>query len=189
MHAHKNSHRALAALLISSIVLATVAPAANADRGRRYKHREPERRSHVVHRSVYGSPRVVVRESNGAPLLAGLIGGLILGAAVSHAAPPPQYYYYDPYCHERFATLEIYGSHFHRHHHPRVVRVMETRSGQCAWNYRYDQGNWRRFDVRDDRWSDGNWRNDDGRNDDWRDDEWRDDEWRDDRGNDRDWNN
>ena len=47
-----------------------------------------------------------------------------MGATLAHAAPAG-YAYYDPYCHEDFATLEVYRSHLYHHHHPGIVRVIE----------------------------------------------------------------
>lgn len=140
-----NTRRAVAIAMLAAISAALLAPAASADHGRRYKGR-PRVVSGppVVYRSYAPAPRYYVRESGAAPVIAGFLGGLILGATVTHAAPPPDYYYYDPYCHERFASLEIYRRHVWRHEHPRVVRVIEVGSGDCAYSYRYDDGAWRR---------------------------------------------
>src|SRR5262249_18665677 len=82
----------------------------------------------------------VVRRSNAGPVFAGFLGGLFLGASLAHAAPAG-YAYYDPYCHESFATLDVYYEHVPVHHHPSVVRVIED-DGTC--------GDWRGGDDEDD---------------------------------------
>ena len=158
-----NSRRAVAIVMLAAISAAILAPAASADHGRRYKGRSRVVYAPPMVHRTYVSPRVYHRDSGAAPLLAGFIGGLILGATVSHAAPPPDYYYYDPYCHERFASLEIYREHVWRHEHPRVVRVIEVGSGDCAYSYRYDSGAWHRCGSDRDYGYDGGYRgHDDG---------------------------
>ena len=138
--------RWMAGLLVVAMVTALVAPAAQADhrRGRRYKG--PVYHSPVVYHpgSVY-----VVRRSSAGPAIAGFIGGLFLGATLAHAAPAG-FYYHDPYCDRRFVSLEVYRTHLHRHHHPRVVRVVEYDTGACVHTYRYHDGDWRS-------WHDGDW--------------------------------
>ncbi|HJQ65583.1 MAG TPA: hypothetical protein VJ816_04360 [Gemmatimonadales bacterium] len=134
--------RWMAVVLVVAMMTALVAPAAMADRGRRYKggyHRS----NHRSHGSVY-----VVRRSSAGPAIAGFLGGLFLGAALAHAAPAG-YAYYDPYCEERFVSLEIYRTHLHRHHHPRVIRVIEVDGGSYVRSYRYDDGRWRAWDDDD----------------------------------------
>ena len=134
--------RWMTGVLIAAIVLATVAPAAEAGhRGRRYKGWKETR---VVTR--YHSPGSVyiVRESSAGPAIAGFLGGLFLGATLAHAAPAG-YYYHDPYCGERFVTLDVYRSHLRHHHHPRIVRVIERDSGACVHTYHYDNGGWHAY--------------------------------------------
>ena len=72
-------------------------------------------RSSCDSRGYGGYTRVIVRERSSSlgPALAGLVGGFVLGAAVSNAgvdhcyAPPAaSTYYYDPYCDERFSSLD-----------------------------------------------------------------------------------
>ena len=93
-----------------------------------------------------------MRRSSEGPAIAGFLGGLFLGATLTHAAPDG-YSYYDPYCHESFATLEIYRAHLRHYHHPNVVRVIELDNGEYAHRY-HDQH--RRWDDRDE----GDWDDD-----------------------------
>jgi len=137
--------RWMAGAMTAAIVLATVAPAAQADhwRGRRYKGVEP----------VYGpAPRYyspssvyVVRHSSAGPAIAGFLGGLFLGATLAHAAPAG-YVYYDPYCDEDFVSLDVYRAHLRHHHHGRIVRVIERDSGECVHTYNYYDGGWHDWD-------------------------------------------
>ena len=145
--------RWMAGLLGVALVSAMVAPAAQADhrRVRRYKG-WPSYNTRVVTRYYSPGSVYVVRRSSAGPAIAGFLGGLFLGATLAHAAPAG-YVYYDSYCDERFVSLEIYRAHLHRHHHPRVVRVVECDSGDWVNTYRYDDGDWRRCD-------DGDWDDD-----------------------------
>ena len=160
-----HSHRWIAAALLATTSMLTFAPLALADRGhgngngRRYKGQGA-----VVQRA-YSPQRVYVRHqsSSAGPVLAGLIGGFILGTAVSHAsdrnyhpAPVRTYRYYDPSCDETYASLDECRMHFREHRRsPRVIRVIEVSSGECVRTMRYDDGDWRE-DDRD-------WREDDDR--------------------------
>ena len=139
--------------LVAAIVLATVAPAAQADhrRGRRYKGWKSSCDTRVVTRYYNPGSVYVVRRSSAGPAIAGFLGGLFLGATLAHAAPAG-YVYYDSYCDEQFVSLEIYRTHLHRHHHPRVIRVIERDSGDWVNTYRYNDGDWRRCDDED--WDD-----------------------------------
>jgi len=106
------------------------------------------------------APRVYVHESScGAPVLAGFVGGLILGAAV-HAQytpayyappppPPPSYYYYDPYCDVRYGSFDSCQPHFHGCDHPRVIQVISVSSGDCVGTYYWGQGRWHHHDDED----------------------------------------
>lgn len=142
-------------LLASTLVLA-IAPVAFAGHGnRRYKGVEPVFAQNRGHR---GS-QVIVRERGGAgPVLAGLIGGFILGAAITHpqqvvvherecAPPPPRYRYYDPYCNDWMDDLGECRAHARDHRHPRVVRVFEYGSDRCVTDLRWYQGEWHEEDM------------------------------------------
>ena len=143
--------RWMTAVLLAAIVMAAVAPAADADRrrGRRYKGWDPSYGTRVVTRYHSPSSVYVVRRSNAGPAIAGFLGGLFLGATLAHAAPDG-FIYHDPYCDERFVTLEVYRTHLRHHHHPRVVRVLERDSGSCVHTWHYQDGDWRERDWDDD---------------------------------------
>ena len=140
------THRGVRILLLAVFALVLAAPAADAGhRGRvRYKGHGPYvHRPRVVHTYAY-RPVYVERYSCSGPAFAGFLGGLVLGAAISNASPvyEPDYAYYDPYCHERFASLDLYHGHFGRHHHPRVVHVIEVDSGRHVDTRTWDDGRW-----------------------------------------------
>jgi hypothetical protein len=145
--------RWMAGLLLAALVMSSLAPAAQADhrRGPRYKWGGPVIRSRVATPYCSNGSVYVVRRSSAGPAIAGFLGGLFLGATLAHAAPAG-FEYYDPYCDERFVSLEVYRTHLHRHQHPRVVRVIEMDSGDCVHSYRYVDGGWR--DCDDEEWDD-----------------------------------
>ncbi|TMQ51764.1 MAG: hypothetical protein E6K73_04930 [Candidatus Eisenbacteria bacterium] len=167
------SARWTAALALGVVMLTALVPAAEAGHGRghgewRYKgyYASPVARECGVRR-VYRPERVVeIRSSScGVPALASFIGGLAVGAVIAshsqpvyeaphYAAPPePEYYYYDPYCGERFSSLDSYGSHVCGHHHPRIVQVISVDTGRCVHVYHYYRGRWED--------QDGDWDEDD----------------------------
>lgn len=155
------ANRWVAAALLATTSLLTFAPIAEAGhgrgrgKGRRYKDER------VVYRQESCAPapqRVIVRESGGSgPILAGVIGGFILGSAVSQRsdrnyrrAPAPSYRYYDEACDESYSSLDQCRSHFRSHNcGPRVIKVIEVSSGECVRTVRYDGGNWRDYDDDD----------------------------------------
>ena len=144
-----NMRRWLTRVALAAFAMAALSPAAQAGHGsRRYKGAPAYCPPPPVRHVHYAPQRVVYleRHSDAAPLFAGLIGGLVIGSALAHAsdrAPEPAYYYWDPWCHERFTSLAIYRSHFHRHHHPRVVRVISVQTGACVDAYHWHDGDWR----------------------------------------------
>ena len=131
------------------------------------KARDPETRvivrdrHYVPSHAYYGPPTVIVRErtSSVGPALAGFVGGLVLGSVISHGgsyhddAPAQSSYYYDPYCEERFGSLDACYSHYigHQCDHPLVVEVIDARSGRCTGEYLYRDGDWHTYqgDFRD----------------------------------------
>lgn len=154
------ANRWVTVALLATTSLLSFAPVAQADRGhgkwRRYKG---DRRVVVQSYNPHSAQRVYVRQSGSAgPAIAGLIGGFILGTAVSHAsdrdyhrAPSRSYRYYDASCDESWSSLEECRLHFRDHRcGPRVIRVIETSSGECVRTLRYDGGNWNRYDEDDD---------------------------------------
>jgi len=112
-----------------------------------------------------------------AGFLGGLaVGAIVTSAVVSHPAPAPVVYsapppacdpapaydpppggaddqgysYEDPYCHERFASLEVYMAHDRRFgHHPLVAQVIDDRDGRCVDVIRYDGGRWESVGAND----------------------------------------
>jgi hypothetical protein len=155
MNAHTNLGRWMTTGLLAATTLTLASPAL-AGHGRRYKG--------VSHSSPV--QRVVIRERSGdaGPALAGLIGGFILGAALTSNAHPVVvhervyrrpvvvYRYYDPYEDVWFDSLdECEFSSYRRH--PRIVQVIEVRSGRHVRTLRYRDGEWHRWDDdRERRW-------------------------------------
>jgi len=142
--------RWLTGLVLAGFAVTALSPVAQADHRGRRDRGNPGYYPPPVVRHAYAPRRVVYyqRHSDAAPLFAGLIGGLVIGSALAHAsehayAPAPDDYYWDPYCHERFASLAIYRSHFRYHHHPRVVRVISIETGSCVGGYHWYDGEWR----------------------------------------------
>ncbi|MFN8589168.1 MAG: hypothetical protein U0704_15355 [Candidatus Eisenbacteria bacterium] len=143
--------RGIATGLLATTLVLALAPIAEARNHRRYKG--------VAYGRHDAPARVIVRErSSAGPAIAGLIGGFILGAAVSHAQPavvhehecappPPRYRYYDPYCDEYLDDLDACRIHGRDHRHPRVVRVIEIDSGRCLRDLRWYDGGWHEDDM------------------------------------------
>ena len=139
--------RSLAALVLTMITAATFAPAAHADHGKYRRYRGPYY-SQPVQRVVYTRP-VYVHQS-GAPVLAGLVGGLILGAAIANAAPapcpPPHVYaYVDPYCGSRWATFDDCAAHLSYHPGPQLVQLVDVSTGACVNTWCWHQGGWQEW--------------------------------------------
>ena len=166
-------HRLVTGSLLATLSLAALAPAAYAGRGRE-SHRKVRRfeRERCDERVTFVPQRVVEyrrRSSCGSSTLAGFLGGVAVGAIISSAAqsnagsrasygrepayyPPPQRYdsdddrysYGDPFCHERYSSLDLYVTHARRHcHHRMVAQVIDNRDGHCVDVIRLDD---------DDRW-------------------------------------
>lgn len=142
-------------LLAASVL--SIASAAFADHGRRrFKGVQPYRAERVVIRD---------RSSSVAPVLAGLVGGFILGSAVSSNAHPVVvhetryehrhyrrpvvvYRYHDPYCDEWYDSID--ACEFRGHRHPRVIQVIDIRTGRQVRSLHHQHGEWRDFDDDDD---------------------------------------
>lgn len=145
--------------ITAGLVAATVlsfASAAFADRGghRRFKGVN----------NGFPIERVVVHErsSSAGPAIAGLIGGFLLGTAVSsnvhpvvvhehyYHRPVAVYRYYDPYDDEWYDSLDQCGSGYR---HPRFIQVIDIRSGREVRELSYRDGEWCRvsgdYDSRD----------------------------------------
>ena len=173
---HKTfAHRPLAISLLASLTLASLAPAAYAGHGNGSwkKYRRYDCSPRVIERVTCAPSRVTIQRSScGGSTLAGFVGGLALGVILSNAqtayaspppayAPPPsycpppspEYGYEDPYCHERYSSLEVCFQHERRcGSHPYVVRVIDVRDGDCVRVIHYDHGRWVDWDEED--WDD-----------------------------------
>ncbi len=151
--------RTLAITLLASTALLAVAPAAQARNNRNVRYKGAPSYRYVGR--DHQARRVVVHESGAGPVLAGLIGGFILGTAVSHAQPvvvhetrvvnAPRYRYWDPYCDEWFVSLSDVSAHCWHEGHPRVVKVFNGYEGPCVRTLRWSDGAW--YDIGDD-WRD-----------------------------------
>ena len=145
MNANSNLTRWFKTGLLVTLLLST-ATSAFADHGRRYKGV-----------GGFAPQRVIIRErsSSAGPAIAGLIGGFILGAALTSNAEPVYvhhhyysrpvvvYRYYDPYDEYWYDSLD--ECHF-RYGHPRIIQVIDVRSGRMVRQLRYHDGGWHRFD-------------------------------------------
>ena len=147
--------------LLASTVVALASPAF-ADH-RRYKGVQ----------SSSPAQRVYVRQhsSNVGPVLAGLVGGFILGAAVTSNAHPvvvqddrydsrPAYRYYDPYGEDWYDSLD--QCDFRYANAPRVVFVIDVRTGHRMRALRYNHGRWNRCEESEFSYWDGGHRSRDG---------------------------
>ena len=174
--------RLMSVLAMGAISLASLAPAAHAGHG---PWGGPKFRRHVEfsHEPRYypGGTRVEVhsRYHEGGGAFAGFVGGLLLGAAVSHASepahlryapPPPCDYYYDPYCDVRFNSLDACTRHFCHADHPREVECIATDSQRVLDRYYFDRGHWHVYDDGRDGYRDRGGDRYDDRNSDDRDD-------------------
>jgi hypothetical protein len=159
-------HRWTLATLLVAVGVATFAPMAQADQGwRRYKHveRGPWRDyGHSSYRSGYrgawGGPRgvMVFRERDhggGMPLIAGLVGGMILGSVLqSHSQPVVVH---DRYCppqvieRQRYYEPQVVEPQRERDYEPPAVEQQRDRDdeqqAQPAPVYRYEDGNGERW--------------------------------------------
>ena len=143
-------HRWTLAALLVATATTTLAPLAQADRGgRRYKQ---------YGHGGWGRPatRVVYRERDhggAGPALAGLLGGLIIGAAISHAQPvvvhertcappPPRYRYEDAYGNRWWDTLDECSDAAWSSRGPRVIRVVDARNDECVQTLYWKHGHW-----------------------------------------------
>jgi len=160
------ARRWVTGVALAALMVTTAAPAAQA------KSRRDERRGHSHARVVKHAPKykvkhrrrapartVIVRHehhSSDAPAIIGFIGGLVLGTVLSNAQAEaaPAYDYYDPYCDRHFESLVVYRAHFPAYRHPRVVRVIEVRSGDCRETLRYRDGDWHAWNETGGYWDD-----------------------------------
>ncbi len=133
-------HRWTLAALSAAALALTIAPAAQADPGwRRWKHAEHGRWSRPGSRVEY---RVADRGGAG-PMLAGLIGGFVLGATLTQphavvgheracAPAPPRYRYEDAYGDRWWDTLDECREAAYDRDGPRVIKVVDARTDRCV---------------------------------------------------------
>ena len=176
MNLHSSHHRLIAGSLLATFALTALAPAAHAGHGRGFERKfRRDDRPVVSARAIYAPQRIAEyrhRSSGGGSTLAGFLGGIAVGAILTSAVqsragdhaqypqpaycppPEPRYSYEDPFCRERFESLDLYMAHA-RHHcrHALVAQVIDNRDGDCVDVVRFDDGRWESCD-RDDR---GNW--------------------------------
>lgn len=190
MHLSTRIQRTVSIGMLAVTAILLMAPMAQAgngrNNGRRYKgvHRSSHRVSQPQHsRVVYSRSS---RHSNAAPIIAGVIGGFILGSAIGNAHARPvvrervvvreaRHRYYDPYCEQYYDTLDECRLASRDHRHAHIVQVIDSRRDECVETLRWERGGWQQCDDdwrddnrRDDRWNN---RRDDRRHDD-RDDGW-----------------
>jgi hypothetical protein len=161
--------------MVAVLALLTVAPAAEAggrNKHRRHKQTYGERyRGHDNYRNRGRGRRVVEirRSSNAGPVIAGIIGGIALGAAlsnhgnayVSHGRAYHRdrgdcgprrsyrsagYSYYDPYCDARYESLDACSGHMRSCDHPRVIQKVRASSGEYVEEYHYKRGTWANYE-------------------------------------------
>ena len=150
-------HRWTIAALSAAALVLTIAQTAQADPGwRRWKHAERGRWGRPESRVVY---REVDRGGAG-PVLAGLIGGFVLGATMTHphpvvvqereyapppppqplyrydgqgyTAPAPRYRYEDGNGERWWDTLDECREAAYDRNGPRVIRVVDARTNRCV---------------------------------------------------------
>ena len=143
-----------AGILLTALALGALAPAADAGQGRGNGHRRYRGYEPRTVRAGYPVRRVVIQRhsDNLGPALIGFIGGMVVGSAI-HSRPvyasaaPPECDYYDSYCDERFSSMSAYDNHLRYRHHPRVVLVVNVRSGECVGGRRWHDGRWYEEDI------------------------------------------
>jgi hypothetical protein len=137
--------RTIAVLMLSLVTLSSLAPAAMADRGGYPRHGNGGPHGREFRYQGWGrAPVIVERHSDAGPVIAGLVGGLLLGAVLSHQQPAVHvhYSYWDPYDNAGFATLGECQDFIWRHDHPRVIRVIDDSDGRCVRTLYWRHGGW-----------------------------------------------
>jgi Ni/Co efflux regulator RcnB len=158
---HRTHTKVITGVILAALIATTMAPAAEAGRRKnkeRSKHVYSQRDSRP-HRGVrYVQPKRH-RASNhyyyrhrGDHSGLAFLGGLVLGAVITNSAHADHhsYYYADPYCDVRFSSLDAYHGHLRYNHHPRIVHVVDVRSGDWVDSYTWHRSGWRHYET--DRW-------------------------------------
>lgn len=123
--------KVMAFMAILILALGTIAPFAEAGNayGRKYK-KKGRHVTRVVRYESYPSRTYYVRRSdNVGPVLAGFVGGLILGAVLTDRASGHAIYR-DPYCDRSFHSRASFDDHCRSYHRSREVRVVRYSSHQ-----------------------------------------------------------
>lgn len=153
-------HRLTLVALLVTTATAALAPAARAE----LPWRRPHRGVVVLAGGpAWAGPRVVVRarayDVGPAPVLAGLVGGFVLGAALAHAQPvvvappvvvrepvcappPPAYRYEDAYGDRWWDTLDECTQAACGFHGPRVIHVVEAGSDRLVRTLYWKHDHW-----------------------------------------------
>ena len=155
--------RVVVSALMAVMAMGAIAPAAFAGQGRgngnKYRRSEVyqsqgQYRSYGGYRGNSYPTSSYRSHSNAVPVIAGIIGGIAIGALLTSASRPAyaeqqQYryddqdvYYVDPYEDQTYSSLNIYVGNTESCNHPRLVRVMDRRSDRCLRTIRYSQGGW-----------------------------------------------
>jgi hypothetical protein len=156
-HASRSNRILAIALLVSTCLLA-IAPVAEAGRRHRaHRHKGSHAWCRVDHHGH--DHAVVVRQSGPGPVLAGLVGGFIIGTAYARSTPvvhtvaytsAPRYRYWDPYCDTWHASLSDCRAHGQHGGHPHIVKVFDD--GRCVRTMQWSAGAW--YDIDDEDWRD-----------------------------------
>lgn len=102
-------------------------------------YRRPIRRVDYDYSRAYCPPRVVYsrpRYYDPYPR-----SSFSIGITISNV-PRAGYGYWDPYCDDRFSTLDAYLVHARYEHHPCVVELVELRTGDPVCRYEYGGDGW-----------------------------------------------
>ena len=148
MNAIRHSTRWITAGLIAATVFSLASPAFAGSRRYKNGRYSPPPQTVVVHQ----------RSSGAGPVIAGMIGGFILGAAVVNAQPvvvhervysrpAPVYRYYDPYERIWFDSLSD-CEHGYYHGRPRVIHVIDMSTNHHVRTLSYGDGHWYRVEGR-----------------------------------------
>jgi hypothetical protein len=148
------NRKVMAFMAVLILALGTIAPFAEAGNayGRRWKKKGRNVRVVRVERSYPSHTYIVRRSDNFGPVLAGFVGGLILGAVLTDRASGHAVYR-DPYCDRPFYSRASFDDHCRTYHRSREVRVVQYSSSQDYYDdcdrHGYYEGEYERYRDRD----------------------------------------